>query len=117
MILLGTGAAESVAIPAQTLVYVETDQPVSGKKKHTQEGQIVRATIWRDVQVGGRTVIKAGTPVLVRVDTLKGAKIAGIKGKMSLGAYDTTAIDGTKVDLSGGYFKAEWYAFGLDGLG
>lgn len=101
----GPVAAETLTIPAQTQVYIETDQPVSGKKKHTQEGQIVRATVWRDVEVDGRTVIKAGTPVLVRVDTLKGAKIAGIKGKMTLGAYDTTALDGTKVDLGGGYFK------------
>lgn len=101
----GPVAAESITVPPQTQVYVETDQPISGKKKHTQEGQVVRATIWRDVDINGRTVIKAGTPVLVRVDTLKGAKIAGIKGKMSLGAYDTTAIDGTKIDLGGGYLK------------
>jgi hypothetical protein len=57
------------------------------------------------VEVNGRVVIKAGTPALVRVDSIKGAKIAGIKGKMSLGAYDTTAVDGTRVDLGGGYYK------------
>lgn len=101
----GPVAAELITVPPQTQVYVETDQPISGKKKRTQEGQVVRATVWRDVDINGRTVIKAGTPVLVRVDTLKGAKIAGIKGKMSLGAYDTTAIDGTKIDLGGGYLK------------
>ncbi len=105
LILFGTVSAEPVTIPTQTMVYVETDQPVKGKKKHTQEGQVVRATVWRDIDVNGRTVIKAGTPVLVRVDTLKGAKIAGIKGKMTLGAYDTTAVDGTKIELGGGYLK------------
>lgn len=105
LIVFGTAFAEPVTIPAQTMVYVETDQPVSGKTKHTQEGQVVRATVWRDVDVNGRTVVKAGTPVLVRVDTLKGAKIAGIKGKMTLGAYDTTAVDGSKVELGGGYLK------------
>ncbi len=104
--LVWSGAgAEPVTIPNNTLIYVETDQPVSGKKKHTQEGQLVRAQIWRDVEIDGRVVIKAGTPALVRVDTLKSAKMAGIKGKMTLGAYDTTAIDGTRVDLGGGYLK------------
>ncbi len=97
--------AEIVTIPANTMVYVETDQPVSGKKKHTQVGQVVRASIWRDVQVNGKVVIDAGTPVLVRVDTLKGAKIAGIKGKMTLGAYDTIGVDRTTIDLGGGYYK------------
>jgi hypothetical protein len=97
--------AEIVTIPANTMVYVETDQPVSGKKKHTQVGQVVRASIWRDVQVDGIVVIDAGTPVLVRVDTLKGAKIAGIKGKMTLGAYDTIGVDRTTIDLGGGYYK------------
>lgn len=105
LIFLGSVSAEPITVPSQTVVYVETDQPIKGKKKHTQEGQVVRATVWRDVDVDGRTVIKAGTPVLVRVDTLKGAKIAGIKGKMTLGAYDTTAIDGTKIELGGGYLK------------
>lgn len=97
--------AQTVFVPSNTLIYVETDQPVSGKKKHTQEGQIVRANIWRDVEIDGRIVIKAGTPVLVRVDSIKGAKIAGIKGKMTLGAYDTTTVDGQRIDLGGGYFK------------
>lgn len=97
--------AEQITVPANTRVYVETKERVSGKKKHTSEGQIVRAGVWRDVVVDGRTAIEAGTPVLVRVDSLKGAKIAGIKGKMSLGAYETTLVDDTTVQLSGGYFK------------
>jgi|GEM_PF-804415 len=97
--------AEIVTIPANTMVYVETDEPVSGKKKHTQVGQVIRASVWRDVQIDGNVVIDAGTPVLVRVDTLKGAKIAGIKGKMSLGAYDTTGVGGATIDLGGGYYK------------
>lgn len=105
LVFVGSAAAETVLVPSNTLVYVETDQPVSGKKKHTQEGQVVRARIWRDVEVNGRVIIKAGTQALVRVDSIKGAKIAGIKGKMTLGAYDTTTVDGQRIDLGGGYLK------------
>lgn len=105
LVFAGASNAEMVAVPSNTLIYIETDQPVSGKKKHTQNGQIVRARVWRDVEVEGRIVIKAGTQALVRVDSIKGAKIAGIKGKMTLGAYDTIAVDGQRMDLGGGYLK------------
>lgn len=104
-LVISTAWAETMTIPANTLIYVETDQPVSGKKKRTQVGQVVRASVWRDVIVDGAIVIDAGSSVLVRVDTLKGGRIAGRKGKMTLGAYDTTLIDGTMIDLGGGYFK------------
>lgn len=100
-----TASAEPVDIPVNTRVYVETMEAVSGKESRTSEGQIVRASVWRDVIVDGRTVIEAGTPVLVRVDSIKGSKVAGIKGKMSLGAYETTLVDGTIAQLGGGYYK------------
>jgi len=104
-LMFSTAVAEAITIPANTRIYVETDQRVSGKKKHTQLGQVVRASVWRDVIVDGYVVIDAGTSALVRVDRIKGAKIAGIKGKMTLGAYDTTTVDDTTIDLGGGYFK------------
>jgi hypothetical protein len=100
-----TALAETITIPAGTRIYVETNQDVVGKKKRTSVGQIVRASVWRDVIIDGQIIIKGGTPVLVRVDSIKGAKVAGIKGKMSLGAYETTLVDGTPVQLSGGYYK------------
>jgi hypothetical protein len=97
--------ADEINIPANTRIYVELDQDVSGKKKHTKEGQTVRASVWRDVRVNGVTVIKSGAPVLVRVDSIKNAKIAGVKGKMTLGAYETTLANGNPVQLTGGYNK------------
>ena len=100
-----TAWAETVSIPGSTRIYIELDQDVSGKKKHTKEGQMVNASVWQDVVIDGRTVIKAGTSVLVRVDSIKGSKIAGGKGKMTLGAYETTLVDNTKVQLGGGYYK------------
>lgn len=105
LLLCTSVVGQTVTIPTNTQIYVSTDEPVSGKKKHTQNGQVVRASVWRDVIVDKQIVIEAGTPVLVRVDKIKGANIAGIKGKLTLGAYDTTAVDGTTIDLSGGYLK------------
>lgn len=97
--------AAPVTIPANTRVYVTLDQDVSGKKKRTNVGQVVRASVWRDVIVDQRVVIKEGSPVLVRVDKIKGAKVAGIKGKLSLGAYETDSVEGYPIQLGGGYFK------------
>ena len=97
--------AGQVEIPANTRIYVVVDQDVSGKKKHTQEGQTIRASVWRDVTVNGTTVIKTGTPVVVRVDSIKNAKIAGIKGKLSLAAYETTLVNNSRIQLNGGYNK------------
>lgn len=102
---MSLAVAETITIPAGTRIYVELDQEVVGKKKRTSVGQIVRAFVWRDVIVDNHTVISAGTPVLVRVDSMKGAKVAGIKGKITLGAYETTLVDNRTVQLDGGYFK------------
>ena len=44
--------------------------------------------------VEGRTVAKAGTPVMVKKGHIKPAKVAGIKGKVELEALQVTAIDG-----------------------
>jgi len=105
LLFYSTAMAETISVPVNTRIYVEIDQDISGKKKHTRQGQIVRASVWQDVVIGGHTVIAAGTPVLVRVDSIKGSKIAGGKGKMTLGAYETTLVDNSKIQLGGGYYK------------
>lgn len=100
-----TAAAESVTIPANTRIYVVTNEFISGKRKTTSVGQIIRASVWRDVVIDGHIVIDAGTPVVVRVDSFRKAKIAGVKGKLTLGAYETMLFDGTPVQLGGGFHK------------
>ncbi len=100
-----TAWADQITIPGNTRVYVQTDEYISGKKKTTREGQTIRASVWRDVIVEGQIVIKAGTPVLVRVDSFRKAKIAGTKGKITLGAYETTLINNSTIQLDGGYHK------------
>lgn len=97
--------ATGVKLPGATSVYIETKQDLIGKGDQVQEGQSVNAAVWRDVVVNGRVLIAAGTPVIAKVDVLKKRQIAGVKGQMTIGAYETKSVDGQLVQLSGGYHK------------
>ena len=88
-----------------TRVYVETTQGLIGKRGQAQEGQSVRAQIWKDVVVNGHVLIAAGAPVIAKVDAVKHRNIAGVKGTMTVGAYETESVDGQAIQLSGGYHK------------
>jgi len=97
--------ATSVALLNETRVYVETKQELIGKGDQVKEGQFVDAVVWRDVVVGGHVLIAAGTPVVAKVEELKKRQIAGVKGQMTIGAYETVGVDGQTIQLSGGYHK------------
>lgn len=93
-------------LPQDTRVYLRLLQEVSGKRGDAEPGQKVECEVWRDVVIDGDVLIKAGTHALVKVDSVKHANIAGVKGKISLAAFETTAVDGQPVQLEGGYMKA-----------
>lgn len=97
--------ASSVRLPTDTRVYVETKQDLIAKGDRVQQGQLVRSEVWRDVVVNGHVLITAGTPVIAKVDQVKNRQIAGIKGTMTIGAYETESVDGQAIQLSGGYHK------------
>lgn len=97
--------AASVKLPASTRVYVSTSEGLIGKRDQAEVDQPVRAKVWRDVVVNGHVLIAAGAPVMARVDSIKYRNIAGVKGKMTVGAYETESVDGQRVQLSGGYLK------------
>jgi hypothetical protein len=88
-----------------TRVYIVLEERVSGKRDESEVGQLVRCKVWRDIVVGTDIFIKAGTPVVAKIDTIKRANIAGVKGKMSIAAYETKSVDGQAVQLQGGYMK------------
>ena len=104
--LPSTVIAETVNVPFGTRVFIELDQRVTSKKKHNRPGSLVRAHVWRDVVVNGKTVVAAGTPVMVQIGAIKGAKVAGIKGHVELKALQVSAIDGSDLMLTGGYDKS-----------
>lgn len=101
--LPGTLVAETVSVPFGTRVFIELNQRVTSKKKHNRPGSFVTAHVWRDVVVGGQTVVKAGTPAMVQVGRIKPAKVAGVKGHVELEALHVTAVDGGDLMLTGGY--------------
>jgi len=98
--------ADTVEVPFGTRVFIELDQEVISKKKKNREGSFVKAHVWRDVVVDGKTVAEAGTPVMVKISHIKSAKVAGIKGHVELEAMLVTGIDGTDLMLTGGYDQA-----------
>lgn len=79
---------------------------MTSKKKEWSEGDLVRAHVWKDVRVGAYVVVKAGTPVMVRVDELQKARIAGRKGSLELAALNVVGVDGVDIPLDGGYDKS-----------
>jgi len=97
--------AGEVRLPSDTRIYVETIERLVAKGGKVHQGDLVRSKVWRDVVVGDTVVIAAGTPVIARVDDVSGRSIAGIKGKMTIGAYETESVDGQTIQLSGGYGK------------
>ncbi|MGD9253309.1 MAG: hypothetical protein PVG92_05200 [Holophagae bacterium] len=102
-LLPGVMSAETVSVPAGTRVFLELDQEVISKKTRNRPGSYVQAHVWSDVVVDGHTVVAAGTPALVQIGRIKGAKVAGIKGKVELKALSVPAADGTHLILRGGY--------------
>jgi hypothetical protein len=97
--------ASSIRLPPDTRVYVETKQDLIAKGDRVQQGQVVRSQVWRDVVINGHVLIAAGTPVIAKVDQVKNRQIAGVKGSMTIGAYETESVDGQVIQLSGGYHK------------
>ena len=98
-------ATQEITLDMHTRVYVVTQKSIVGKKNQLSVGDMVPSKVWRDVIIDGRVVVAAGTPVLVQVDSVTRAKIAGRKGSLSLGALETESIDGRTVQLTGGYNK------------
>jgi hypothetical protein len=99
----GFAGEKTVKIPVGTKVYCELTQHVVSKKSQFQEGDRIRVRVWRDVVVGGQTVIRKGAPVNAHISFLKTNKIAGIKGKIEIAATSCFTADDNEVALSGGY--------------
>lgn len=99
-------SAETIVIRAGTTVYGELNQKVISKKKEFSEGDFVRAHVWKHVLVDGQTVIRAGTPMMVRIAKLKKNRIFGVKGKLELEAVSVASAEGDEILLDGGYDKS-----------
>ena len=95
----------SKVLPEGTRLYLKLDQHVSGKRGDAEPGDIVPCSVWRDIDLQGVVLVKSGTRATCKVESVKHANIAGIKGKIVLAALDTKTVDGQMLQLTGGYNK------------
>src|SRR4030095_14411967 len=70
-----------------------------------EAGDIVQCSVWRDVQLQGIVLVKAGTRGNCKVESVKHSNIAGVKGKLVIAALDTKTADDQLLQLTGGYGK------------
>jgi hypothetical protein len=105
--------AATVTIPAGTKIFGELDQQVTSNKDEFSVGDMVRGHAWRNVGVGGRTVIEAGAPMVLRVSSMTKRKIAGRGGNVRVQAVSVIAVDGTEIFLDGGYDQEAGHRTGL----
>jgi hypothetical protein len=95
-----------IVIPRGTVVFGELDEKITSNEKKYRIGYPVDGHVWRDVVVGGHTVIAAGAPLELRVSKLRGSNVGGRGGSLEIMAVAVKAVDGTEITLSGGYGEA-----------
>ena len=100
-------------IPRGTVVFGELDERITSNAKKFRVGYPVDGHVWKDVIVDGRTIISAGTPLVLRVSKLDGTEVGGGGGSLEIMAVSVKAIDGTEISLTGGYDQAGSDRYGL----
>jgi LssY C-terminus len=94
-----SSAAATLTIPDGTPVKLRLAENVSSA--HARVGDLLDFTVVRDVNVGGFTVIPAGTEARGSVTGVKGRRILGIGGKVSLKLDSVELVNGDRVELRG----------------
>jgi hypothetical protein len=102
----GIGAGATLTIPSGTKLYGELEQQITSNEKEFSVGQKVQGRVWRNVTVNGQTVIAAGAPMVLQISSITRRKIAGRGGDVKVAAMSVTAVDGSEINLDGGYDKS-----------
>jgi hypothetical protein len=105
--------ADEVMIPRGTIVFGELAERVTSNSRRSRVGSEVEGQVWRDVVVGGRTIISAGTPIVLRVSRIVPRNVGGRGGSIEIMAVSVKAVDGTEVSLEGGYDQMAGDRYGL----
>jgi hypothetical protein len=86
-------------VPDGTEVDLKLAETISSAR--AMEGQRVRFTVAKDVAIDRYVVIQAGSLAIGTITKASPKKWAGRSGKLEMSLQNVTAIDGTKIDLSG----------------
>jgi hypothetical protein len=86
-------------VPDGTEVDLKLAETVSSAR--AMEGQRIRFTVAKDVAINGYIVIQTGALAIGTITKASPKKWAGRSGKLEMSLQNVTAIDGTKIDLSG----------------
>lgn len=93
-----TNAGDRLNIPEGTAVHLRLNQTVSSL--HAHAGDRLEFIVEKDVAVGDRTVIQAGSIAHGSVLRVKGKRILGIGGKVVYGIDSVALVTGETVGLS-----------------
>jgi len=91
--------------PTDTLIKIEEGMLIKVKSlteinsKTASEGDLIDFTVYEDLVIKGRTVLKEGTIVRCRIEDAEKAKGVGKQGSIRIQFEFTKAIDGTKIPL------------------
>ena len=87
----------TIIIPDGTPIDLRLAESVSSTQAHV--GDVLNFIVVKDVEVGGFTVIQAGTVAHGSITTVKGRRILGIGGRISLKLYTVVSVTGDQVGL------------------
>jgi len=105
--------AEELVVPQGTVVFGALDERITSNGNKFRIGYPVDGHVWKDVVVDGHTIIRAGTPIELRISELTGKSIGGAGGSLRVMAVSVKAVDGTEISLAGGYDQSATDISGL----
>src|SRR4026209_780827 len=98
--------AGGLCIPQGPVVFGALDERITSNGNKFRIGYPVDGHVWKDVIVDGHTIIRAGTPIELRISELTGKSIGGAGGSLRIMAVSVKAVDGTEISLAGGYDRS-----------
>ena len=102
-LLLASAPAWSarILLPEGTVVYAQLAEEVNSNQDKFPIGYQPEGHVWRDVVVGGITVIEAGTPIVLMISDSLQRGIGARAGAIEISAMDVYGVGGAEITLGG----------------
>ena len=92
-----------VLLPEGTVVYAQLAEDINSNQDKYPIGYQPEGHVWRDVVVGGITIIEAGTPIVLMISDGQQRGIGARAGAIEISAMYVNAVGGAEITLIGGY--------------